>query len=457
MKNKLLNGLVIGTAWLLLNSGCSHAPQVGAYSESASPAEEVAQLTEEMKQGEQAQVDILSPENYKEAQKSFEKAKKDLSNNEEIKVTLFQVAQTRAYLARANEASKVAHLNIEDVVTAREAALKVNANTIYKPEFETADHELREVTRDLERNKIKEAVKQRAELQTHYLDLELKAIKETTLKSSRDTVKLAIQEGANQYAPRSLVLAEKKIKDAEAAITADRHGMGMNQPVNQAIAESNHLLKITRNAKSGEKSSSEDHALYLEVEQNKVAARDDQLSKNENQMDSQSRQLSEEKRNSKKLMSENSDLEKKEAFNRSFDEARAEFTTDEAQVYQQGNTLMIRLRGLQFDSSRKGLKGSNFPLLAKVQKVIHDFGKSSVIVEGHTDSIGGKTANVKLSYERAQAVKDYFVANEGTDQFNITSIGYDFQKPISTNKTAKGRAQNRRVDVIIQAEEPAHL
>lgn len=105
---------------------------------------------------------------------------------------------------------------------------------------------------------------------------------------------------------------------------------------------------------------------------------------------------------------------------------------------------MIRLRGLKFPVAQAVLKGSNFPLLAKVQKVIKDFGKSTVVVEGHTDSVGGKIINEKLS-------------TAGSDPVTITAVGYDYQKPLATNKTSVGRAQNRRVDILIQHEKTAQM
>ena len=98
------------------------------------------------------------------------------------------------------------------------------------------------------------------------------------------------------------------------------------------------------------------------------------------------------------------------------------------------------------------MSGSNFPLLSKVQRVIATFDHGSVIVEGHTDSDGGKVLNEKLSAERAEAVKQYFIANNQGAAMEIKSVGYGFQKPLGTNKTAAGRAQNRRVDVLIRPD-----
>jgi OOP family OmpA-OmpF porin len=315
-----------------------------------------------------------------------------------------------------------------------------------------------DVTSEMENNNLKDATENRAELQTSYRDLELKSIKETNLAHARDTINLAIKEGAKDLAPRTLAIAQKSMLDTEAYINANRHNNEELQiKSKESSARADHVLKITRNAKLGKKTSAEDSALNLESEQNKLASKSAELGKTQDQLNFKRTQLSDQQKEANALSEENRDLSSDQAFNRRFEEARAEFSSSEAEVYKQGNNLMIRLRGLEFPSSKAVLTGANLPLLAKVQKVINDFEDSSVIVEGHTDSVGGKQVNQKLSSERAEAVKQYFVSNAGSSNLDIKSVGYGYQKPLATNKTASGRAQNRRVDVVIQTKSPAQL
>ena len=77
------------------------------------------------------------------------------------------------------------------------------------------------------------------------------------------------------------------------------------------------------------------------------------------------------------------------------------------------------------------------------------------MIEGHTDSVGGKAINDKLSQNRANAVKEYLQTNGGgisAESSKIEAVGYGYQKPLATNKTADGRAQNRRVDIVIKPD-----
>ncbi len=439
-------------------SACSHGPTVEEYADTANPTVEVSSLNSDLTTAITNQVDVLAPRNFQEAKKSLRSAKQSLDQQKEARKTLHEVAEGRAYLNLANQFSQAARANIDDVVIARQSAIQAGAIGFFADDMEKTDRNLMDVTSKIEKNHLKDAIQHRTELQSSYLELELKSIKETNLAHSRDIITQAIKEGAKDHAPRSLAVAQKSMQDTDAYINANRHNteqLQIRSKENNLKAE--HLLKITRSAKLNKKTTAEDSALNLESEQNKVASKEAELSNTQDQLDMKRTQLSDKQDEASALSAENKNLASDQAFNRSFEEARSEFSSSEAEVYKQGNNLMIRLRGLEFPSSKAMLKGSDFPLLAKVQKVIKDFGNSSVIVEGHTDSIGGKQANEKLSSDRAEAVKRYFISNAGSETLDIKSIGYGYQKPLATNKTANGRAQNRRVDVIIQTRTPAKL
>ena len=67
-------------------------------------------------------------------------------------------------------------------------------------------------------------------------------------------------------------------------------------------------------------------------------------------------------------------------------------------------------------------------------------------IEGNTDNVGDDNKNLKLSQDRAAAVKKYLV-NKGIAEDRLTAIGFGETRPIADNKTAAGRSKNRRVDL----------
>ena len=129
------------------------------------------------------------------------------------------------------------------------------------------------------------------------------------------------------------------------------------------------------------------------------------------------------------------------------------FPPSEAFVLIKRNNIILRLIGLSFPSGKSTIQPDYFSLLAKVQRAIRKFSNASITIEGHTDSIGDERYNENLSYERAMAVKKYLLANMGLDESRITAVGYGESRPIASNATKEGRAQNRRIDVIITFSE----
>jgi OOP family OmpA-OmpF porin len=454
---QLLTMALISSAVAL--TACSSSPKAPVLSDTLNPRAEVAQLETEMQAEVKQQVDVLSPHHFGEAQEALSDAKKGLEKQHDAKDILKDVAEARAHVKESKAYAELAHNNIESVITARRRAIDAGALSTLSSDFRTADSKLKDVTSDIEKNKLNSAMKNRSALQLRYLDLELRAIKIARTGKAKETIELAKKEGAKDLAPRSLAIAEKSVLDTDAYITLNRRDSAqLDARSAQAMTHADHLLKITRDAKMGKKVSAEDAALQMESEQNKVTAKEQELNLSEAQLAAKQKQVNQKDQSIHALSAQNSSLESDQAFNQKFEEARREFTKSEAEVYKQGNTLVIRLRSLEFPSSQAVLKGSNFPLLAKVQKVIQNFDKSSIIVEGHTDSIGSKEINEKLSTERAQAVREYLVSNaNGSDTAEITAVGYGYQKPLATNKTANGRAQNRRVDILIQPVKSENL
>ncbi len=111
---------------------------------------------------------------------------------------------------------------------------------------------------------------------------------------------------------------------------------------------------------------------------------------------------------------------------------------------------------VHFATAKSKILADSFELLNQVASVLKSNPALHVRIEGHTDNVGGATKNMKLSEGRAKAVRDYLVGNGSIEPDRLEAIGYGPSKPISSNATAKGRAQNRRVEFnLVKAQEPA--
>ena len=112
---------------------------------------------------------------------------------------------------------------------------------------------------------------------------------------------------------------------------------------------------------------------------------------------------------------------------------------------------IFTLDNVHFDSGKPTFKKSSYTELNELLEFMTL--KEDIVVEiaGHTDNVGDKAANLKLSQARADAVRNFLISN-GIVSNRIISKGYGEDSPIDTNNTAKGRQNNRRTEVRIIKE-----
>ncbi len=119
-------------------------------------------------------------------------------------------------------------------------------------------------------------------------------------------------------------------------------------------------------------------------------------------------------------------------------------------VTRQGDTIILNMpENITFDSGQSELKGQFYSVLDSVALVLKEFNRTTVDIYGHTDSDGSIQFNQQLSERRGTAVARYLV-NRGTDVRRFYVVGFGEERPIATNATANGKAQNRRVEIKIE-------
>ncbi len=101
-----------------------------------------------------------------------------------------------------------------------------------------------------------------------------------------------------------------------------------------------------------------------------------------------------------------------------------------------------------FDFDKATLKPDGKAKLDDLTSKLNGLNLEVIIAVGHTDSVGSDAYNQKLSIRRAEAVKSYLV-NKGVDAKRVYTEGKGEKQPVATNKTAAGRAQNRRVEIEV--------
>jgi outer membrane protein OmpA-like peptidoglycan-associated protein len=108
-------------------------------------------------------------------------------------------------------------------------------------------------------------------------------------------------------------------------------------------------------------------------------------------------------------------------------------------------------RTILFDSGKASFKQQTYPTLVSITEILKEYPYSRFLIEGHTDSDGSNEMNQTLSMNRAHSVKNYLIEN-GIKADRLEHTGFGETKPMDTNKTAAGKAHNRRVEISLIKE-----
>ncbi len=112
-------------------------------------------------------------------------------------------------------------------------------------------------------------------------------------------------------------------------------------------------------------------------------------------------------------------------------------------------TLNSYARTILFDSGKSTFQEQTFSVLQAMTAIFKEYPKADFSIQGHTDSVGAKASNQLLSERRANAVRDYLIAN-GISAERLSATGFGEDYPIDSNKTRAGRKNNRRVEVKLR-------
>lgn len=105
-----------------------------------------------------------------------------------------------------------------------------------------------------------------------------------------------------------------------------------------------------------------------------------------------------------------------------------------------------------FDTNKSYIKPQYQGEISKVATFMKQYPAATTVIEGHTDSRGSAKYNQRLSQRRANAVKQALAAKHGINPARLTAVGYGEARPVASNKTAAGRAENRRVHAVVSGK-----
>ena len=462
----------------------STSVNVKPVAKSENPTDHINRLENDLAAAYKNQLNVLAPTWFAKAESSLSQAKKGLEKGEEVSKILDNIAEGQAQLQKAEEITRVTRTTLADVIKSRNLARQAGAAKLGY-DYTDAEQTFLSLTKSIERGDLTYAEKRKAPLAETFRSLELRAIKIETLGEVRRLIEQAKNNRVDKIAPRSFKIAQNKLSEADAFITQNPYEKEMMlQKANEALFMSQRLLQVADQSEKFKKMKPEEMTLWMEKTlyeiTAKLAATDmrnqtyeiqvenivgsiDALQKDrqfmfdkvktlQSEIETKNSQIAdlEGKTREQQIVKERLAAEKK--FNELFIEVQNLFSSDEAEVYKKGDSLVIRLRAIQFPVGKSVIMPDNYPLISKIQQSIRIFGEPEVIIEGHTDSTGSNEVNEHLSQQRSDSVRQYLLANKTLSYDRIVAVGYGSSKPLASNATEEGRAVNRRIDVIINPQ-----
>ena len=438
---------------------------------------------------ESVNASLLAPRAWERGMDEYADAESALERGRNIEFVRSNAADATRYFREAEQKARLAQTKFAQVLKSRQDAANAKAPQLSPDLWEDAQRKFADAIRYLERGDLKAASRREVEATSLYRDAELVAIKAQYLSETRRLLADADRARVGRYAPITLGKAKRLLADAERELNENRYDTDLPRSLaRQANYEAKHaiyLSEVVRKVRDKDLTA-EQLVLQWEAALRQIAGVADlqpdmetgpekltgELVDHFEDLTNDKQALEQEKAEYQVRIEDMEEelralderlggataeraalierLEAQARVKEQFERVEKMFTSNEARVFRQGNTIIMRLVGLSFDSGASQIKPQNFELLAKVEKAIDVFPRSELIIEGHTDSHGGDDMNQKLSQERAESVRQYMINAMRIPTYRLIATGYGETHPVASNETEAGRARNRRIDIVIK-------
>ncbi len=440
---------------------------------------------------EAADAELLAPRNFERGMREYRDAEALLERGSNIESVRGNAADATSYFTAATEAAEVAATALAQVMKSRQDAANARAPELAPETWTEAQRKFGDAIRLLERGDLKGSKRRDIEATSLYREAELAAIKDRYLSETRRLLADADRARVGRFAPITLGKAKELLARAEKELNENRYDTDLPRELaREANYEAKHaiyLSEVVRRVRDRDLTAEElvlewEEAFRLvagaaDVSPDMAAGPQALANALADYIDTQRVELQsltqENEENALRVADMGEELrvlderlggataeraaliqrlEAQARIKEQFERVEQMFTTDEARVFRQGNTVILRLVGLTFDSGASNIKPQNFDLLNKVEKAVDVFPRSELVIEGHTDSFGGDDLNQKLSQDRAESVQQYMINAMRIPSYRLIATGFGETRPVASNETESGRAKNRRIDIVIRPD-----
>jgi OmpA-OmpF porin, OOP family len=424
---------------------------------------------------------LLAPRSYADGAEDYQRAESIFTSGGSIDAIRRHLDDATVSFSRAAEAAHLAAERFTAALDARADAEEADSANFATSLWQEAERALGEAALRLERGREQAAERQAEDAEARYREAELAAIQANYLTTTRGLLETADDLRARRLAPISYERAQSLLAEAEQVLIDDRYDTDRPRTLAQQAEHNAHhaiyVARLERAIRSRETTLEQilldwqsgfaavadplDVPVYfddgyadavqrirqaidvkladIDFLEQAVADRDARIASLETELSGQTQSLAR----------VNQALERRERQRERFERVERLFSTEQALVLRQTDSVILRLIGLNFASGSSRLTSEHDTVLGLVERALAEFPEANIVIEGHTDSFGSDATNQQLSQARADAVAQYLLASGPISPTAITALGYGESRPVANNETPEGRTRNRRIDIVI--------
>ncbi len=500
MNKYLARLLLLGLVSLL--GACATQPQLSS-DQVLTQYPQVTRLEVALNAAKVEGAELLAPIGYRMTEQAFEASFNAAKDNNDAVVKSSTNAGFKQ-LDKLNNDLVTSRGLLAEVIKVRDRAYQAGADHLGDSAISDLDADFKQTAALIEQGNLEQAKKNRPELIAAYSTQELIALKRGTVDGVRAALQEARKHDVDDYAPMTLGHAVEEINLALSILDADRTQVDkaslhaekarwliqrsesvaetirdfnrrdlsmeevvlwhqaklamINEPFGGQLPfnESNENAVLTlrtnimttmteRDVARTDLTRTEDALkARLAASESKVSAL---MSVNQEEMENLRSQFEEDL--AKSELARKALEEKEQSEQRKFEKIHDMFTPTEASVSRQRKNVLISAHGFKFFSGQSEIEAENFPLMNKIINAVRIFPEGHIEVSGHTDATGDDSTNQVLSRLRAEKVVKFLIEVGSIQPGFISFRGYGKTRPVASNDTREGRAENRRVEIRI--------
>lgn len=441
---------VIGLMAFILVA-CSTVEKASLDASSSSDA--ISQVETVKQQARDEHADLLAQDLFEEGEEYLKEAREMQSEEDEFKEILESASYAKAYFQKAKIKAQENSLKATKVLTFREKPISLasSMDKKLKMELKRIDRNVIDETDNFEDPLTPEEL---SYFQERYVNLHINTIQHMYLADTEAMINNAIDEDAEDLAPDTLKSAKSEYAIALNSIKLYPNSPRLFQSDVVRAEMKAKLLKdvMAKFAAKGEDQISEDVALKLVYQDREIKDLDSRVSSLKSDIDERDNEIDQMQRNIQDKERKLSKAQRQVRFQEDIERIRERFGDDKAEVYRQGDKIIVRLKEMNFGFDSHQIPENSKPMLDELTTAIQDLGPKRVVIQGHTDSIGTDEYNEQLSKKRAKAVSE-FLSKEDKLSYNVEIEGKGESNPLANNETPKGRLKNRRIDLVIETDQ----